>query len=328
MKDQTVYITGATGFLGRNILDALLAQEVHQLHLMIRTPNPAPILQKENIHLHQTTLHNIEALTKSIPEGCDTLFHVAANTSIWKKEAKQQIKDNWQGTQNIVDACIAKNVGRLVHISSVAAYDYREGILNETQKQLGGFSKSPYAFSKFKAEEAVRAGIRNGLDAVIINPAHILGPHDRGNWVRMIKMVNDNNLPGVPGGIGSFADAREIAKTTLVAAQRGVTGHNYILGGPNISFLELVTHMGLLLDKKVPTTTLPDALLMLVGHAKNFISHFTHKAPDITPQGAKHATAQTRIDDSKARTELGYQHTPIEQLLQDTIDWLKDTHQI
>ena len=158
-------------------------------------------------------------------------------------------------------------MGRLVHVSSVAAYDYHTGTLNETCEQRGGISKSPYAFSKFKAEEEVRRGITEGLDAVIINPAHILGPHDRGNWVRMIKMVHNNSLPGIPGGTGSFADARQIAISLLTAAERGRKGDNYILGGPNISFFDQ-TLMGRLLDKKVPTKTILNWLLNAVGYGK------------------------------------------------------------
>ena len=67
---------------------------------------------------------------------------------------------------------------------------------------------------------------------------------------------------------------------------------------------------------------------MGVGYGKDFISNFTNKAPDITPQGVKHATSQATIDDSKAQKDLNYRHTPIEVLLQDTIHWLRDTEQI
>ena len=328
MENKTIYITGATGFLGRNLLDALAPFKTTQLHLMVRPQSPKPSFEQANISLHQSTLHDVAALTDSIPEQCDYVFHIAANTSIWKKEAREQIKDNWDGTKNIVDACLAKQVGRLIHVSSVAAYDYHTGTLNEACEQRGGISKSPYAFSKFKAEEEVRRGIKAGLNAVIINPAHILGPHDRGNWVRMIKMVAENTLPGIPGGTGSFADARQIARGMLTAASQGQTGSNYIMGGPNISFLELVTIMGSLLDKKVPSKTIPDWLLNFVGHSKELLAHFTGQAPDITPQGARHATSKTIVDDSKAQTELDYQHTPTERLLQDTIEWLRQTHQI
>ncbi len=328
MENKTIYITGATGFLGRNLLDALTPYETAKLHLMVRPQSPKPLFAQANVSLHPSTLHDAALLTDGIPNQCDYVFHIAANTSIWKKEAKEQIKDNWDGTKNIVDACLKKRVSRLIHVSSVAAYDYHTGTLNEACEQRGGLSKSPYAFSKFKAEEEVRRGIQAGLDAVIINPAHILGPHDRGNWVRMIKMVAENTLPGIPGGTGSFADARQIARGMLTAASQGQTGSNYIMGGPNISFLELVTIMGRLLDKKVPSKTIPDWLLNFVGHSKEYLAHFTGQAPDITPQGARHATSKTIVDDSKAQDELDYQHTPVEKLLQDTIDWLRETHQI
>ena len=285
-------------------------------------------LEGKGVHVHRGSLHEPEFLTQSIPSGCDLVFHVAANTSIWRKEAEEQIADNWQGTKNIVDACLKRQVKRLVHVSSIAAYDCNAGTLNEDNEQLGAVSKSPYAYSKYKAEEEVRAGIERGLDAVIVNPAHVLGPHDRGNWVRMFKMVSENTLPGIPGGRGSFADVRQVAQGILAAAQSGRTGENYILGGPNLSFLDLVALMGHLLERKVPKKPVPDWVLLTVGYGKELLANFTGQTPDITPEGAKHAISKAHIDDRKAQTELGYQHTPIETLLQDTIDWLRDTNQI
>ena len=325
---KTIFITGASGFVGRNLLEALWQQGANTIHIMARPASDVAYLQDQEVHIHRGTLHEPEFLKQSIPLKCDLVFHVAANTSIWRKQAQEQINDNWHGTKNIVEACLSQGVKRLVHVSSIAAYDCSQGVLNEKREQLGAVSSSSYAFSKYKAEEEVRAGIAKGLDAVIVNPAHVLGPYDRGNWVRMFKMVSENKLPGIPSGKGSFADARQVAQGVLAAAQKGGVGENYILGGPNLTFLELVTHMGRLLDQKVPTSTIPDWLMTVVGFSKEFVANFTNKVPDITPQGVKHATSQATIDDTKAQQELGYTHTPIEALLQDTIDWLRQTQQI
>ena len=96
MENKTIYITGATGFLGRNLLDALTPYKTAKLHLMVRPQSPTASFEQTNVSLHQSTLHDVALLTDGIPNECDYVFHIAANTSIWKKEAKEQIQDNFQ----------------------------------------------------------------------------------------------------------------------------------------------------------------------------------------------------------------------------------------
>jgi dihydroflavonol-4-reductase len=328
MNKKKIFITGATGFLGRHLIEALMQTGEHEIHVMARRSADISWLQTQPVTIHCSSLHDVEELTAIIPEQCDFLFHIAANTTIWKRRAQEQINDNWLGTKNIVDACLSKRVNRLVHVSSIAVWDYHDGVLTEDKPKKGDVSKIPYSYSKFMAEKEVRIGIEKGLDAVVVNPAHILGPHDRGNWIRMFKMVSENSLPGIPGGTGSFADVRQVAKALIAAGIDGQKGENYLLGGPNISFLELVSLMGRLLGEKVPSRTVPDWLLLSVATGKDAVSRITGIEPDITPQGARHATAKIAVDDRKARARLGYEHTPIETLLEDTISWLRETDQI
>lgn len=328
MNHQTVFVTGATGFVGRHLIEDLLRNGCQKIHVMVRNASYPEWLKQPHITVHEASLRDTASLIKAMPVECDIVFHIAANTTIWKKKASEQIEDNWMGTRNIVEAALKNRIRRFVHVSSIAVWDYEEGVLSEEKPKKGKHSRIPYSFSKYMAEEEVRKGIEQGLDAVIANPAHILGPYDRGNWIRMFKMVHSNSLPGVPGGTGSFADAREVAKALVAASQYGRTGENYLLGGPNISFLELVGHMGRLLERDVPKRTVPDWVLMGVGLMKDAFSRISGSEPDITPQGARHATARISVDDQKARSQLGYKHTPIETLLTDTIVWLKETDQI
>ena len=175
------------------------------------------------------------------------------------------------------------------------------------------------------AEQIVKQAVsKERLDAVICNPAHILGPGDRHNWSRMIRLVSSGKLPGVPPGGGAFADVREVAKAHVEAFHRGRSGENYILGGEDTMFIDIVRMTGEILGKDVPQKASPAWLLQAVARVYAIIAAITAKEPDLTPEGAAMITRHIECDSSKAQRELGYAFTPPRALLQDTCAWLRE----
>ena len=104
----------------------------------------------------------------------------------------------------MVEAALARGARRFVHTSSISVYGLQTGVIDERAEQLGRVSPLNYQRSKFLAEEEVRKGIARGLDAVILNPAAIMGPYDTVNWVRMIRLVCDGRLPRRAAGSDEF----------------------------------------------------------------------------------------------------------------------------
>jgi nucleoside-diphosphate-sugar epimerase len=139
----------------------------------------------------------------------------------------------------------------------------------------------------------------------------------------MIRLVNEQKLPGVPPGGGAFADVREVARAHIIAWQRGERGANYLLGGPDIPFLELIQLAGELLGKPVPDKASPAWLLTGVARLSGLLARFTGNEPDITPEGAAMICRHLDCDSGRARETLGYRFTPPKQLLEDTIDWMR-----
>jgi nucleoside-diphosphate-sugar epimerase len=320
----TAFVTGGTGFVGRHLVEQLVADgwAVVALH---RPSSDTAALAALGVQLHEGTLHDARGLAAGIPEGCDAVFHLAANTTIWRRREAEQLRDNVDGTRNVARAALARGARRLVHASSIAAFGDQPGRIDETTPKTGRESWVPYMRSKHLGEEEVLDAISDGLDATIVNPTHILGPYDRGTWARMIRMVHDGSLPGVPSGVGAFADAREVARALRAAADRGATGENYLLAGPHASFLQVVTTIGEILDKPVPKKTTADWVLRLAGWGSDRWSRFTGTEPSITPEGVVHVLAHLDVDDSKAQQQLGYRHTDLRTLLVDTASWMRET---
>lgn len=315
----TVFLTGASGFLGGHLLRELVGSGHSVRCLSRRVQTDAPIAAAGGIPV-RAALNDVASLQAAM-QGCDAAFHAAADTSMWKRNAAQQTATNVQGTANMLAAAQAAGVKAFVHTSSTSAYSQLvEGVLTESTPQRGGTSWINYEVTKYQSEKLVK---ESRLPWIVFNPSHILGPGDRHNWARLIQMVDQQKLPGIPPGVGAFADVREIAKAQVRAWELQRFGQCYLVGGGQATFVEFVHKVGAALGRKTPQGAFPQWVLMLVGHSKNLLSHLTGQEPDITPEGARMTSYTLLVDSSKAERELGYVQTPLDALLADTLVWMK-----
>ena len=317
------FVTGGSGFVGMNLLKQLCSAG-WQVTALVRDTSPMGDIHNLDVTFVRGDVTDADSVRAAMPDEPDAVFHVAASTSIWSGNNAQQRRINVEGTRNVVDGALSHRAKRMIHTSSFVVWGFREDVITEDSPRTDNADWINYVRTKFEAEEIVRDAIRNrGLDAVILNPAHILGPGDRHNWSRVIRMVHQDRLPGVPPGGGAFADVREVARAHITAFHRGRTGENYLLGGPDTMFLEVVQTAGKLLNRKVPRKANPAWLLRLVGSIQALTGKLSGKEPEITPEGAAMITRHIRCDSSKAVAELDYRFTPVDQLLADTCRWMR-----
>ncbi len=320
---KTAFLTGATGFVGSHLAQQLVDQG-WTVTALVRASASREDLEGLPLEFRTGDITDRDALMRAVPRGVDAVFHVAASTSIWSRERALQDRVNIDGTANVIAAAAAAGAGRLVHTSSFVVWGFHDGTIDESTPWTDGDEWINYLRSKRIAERQVKQAVAEGtLDAVVCNPAHILGPGDRHNWSRMLRLVNEQKLPGVPPGGGAFADVREVAAAHIAAFHQGESGANYLLGGEDTSFLELIQIAGELLGKPVPARASPAWQLRLAGRVGDLLSRFTGKAPDITPEGAAMITRHIHCDSSRAKQALGYRFTPVRTLLIDTCEWLQ-----
>jgi dihydroflavonol-4-reductase len=258
-----------------------------------------------------------------MPENVDAVFHVAASTNVWSGNNDEQDRINIGGTRNVIEAAVQNHAGRLIHTSSFTTWGFQDTLLTEHSPRSDKTDWINYVRTKYIAEELIKEAVNEDrLDAVILSPAHILGPGDRRNWSRMVRMVQQEKLPGVPPGGGAFSDVREVAKAHIAAFTRGERGETYLLGGEDVSFLEVIQIVGEILNKPVPARSTPGWQLKLAARVKALLAGMTGKEPDITPESAVMIIHHIKCDSSRAQAVLNYKFTPIRPLIQDTIDWL------
>lgn len=320
---RVALVTGASGFVGSHLCRELAAAG-WRVRALLRPTSSRHDLEGLDIDFREGDITDPASLGRALDGAVDAVFHVAASTSIWSREAAQQTAVNVEGTRNVIGAAADAGVRRLIHTSSFVVWGFQDRVLDEETPWADAGAWINYVATKRRAEKLVRGATQEKrIDAVILNPAHILGPGDRHNWSRMIRMVDQGKLPGVPPGGGAFADVRQVARAHVAAFETGRSGANYLLGGEDTTFLELVRTVGEILGKPVPAKPSPTWLLAAVARLKVTVAALTGRAPDLTPEGVAMITRHLACDSTRAKADLGYETTPLRLLLEDTCAWMR-----
>jgi dihydroflavonol-4-reductase len=317
----TAFVTGGTGFLGKNLIQELVAQGDHVVAIHRPTSDTRELLRM-GAELVPCGLDDVGALTRAMPDGVDVVYHVAGDISWWRRNAERQRKTNVDGTKAVIEAALRRRARRFIHTSSIAAFGRHDDVIREDTPSNAESTPYGYPRTKRQGEREVLAAVERGLPAVVMNPANILGPYDVTGWARLILLVDKGKLAAAPPGMGSFCHAVEVARAHIAAATCGRIGQQYLLGGVDASFVELGTTIARQLGRRPPRKA-PALALRLLGAANDVIARFTGKEADITWQNATVFCRKTVCDSSKAIRELGYVSRSLDDMVADAVTWLR-----
>jgi nucleoside-diphosphate-sugar epimerase len=177
--------------------------------------------------------------------------------------------------------------------------------------------------TKAQAEEEVQAGIARGLDAVLLNPANIVGRYDTTGWARLMRMALDGELFRVPPGSSSFCQAAEAARAHIAAVSRGRTGENYLLGGADGRYVDLIQTVGEVAGQRLRLRVIRAPLLRTAARVSGWWSRWTDREPSITPEGSAYLCSHLICKSDKAVRELGYTPVPLRVMVEDWYSWSK-----
>jgi nucleoside-diphosphate-sugar epimerase len=317
---KTAFVTGGTGFVGLNLV-ALLKEQGWRVIAIHRKSSNTKYLSALGPELRECGIDDTARLVETMPEGVDTVFHVAGDISWWRGHDARLVRTNVDGTRHVVEAALARKAKRLVHTSSVAAFGLGHDVVSERTPSSAAASPLAYVRTKWLGEEEVKKAIAKGLDAVILNPGNIVGPFDTTSWARLFQMLKRGKLPGVPPGSGSYVHAREVARAHIEAATKGATGEQWLLGGADATYAELVSIMAELMGVKAPRA-IPAWILRTMGIVNDGVSRVTRKEPDITAGNATLVCSRWSIDSAKAERDLGLARVPLRTMVEDSYKWL------
>lgn len=322
-----ILVTGGTGFLGSYIIK-LLVEKGYRVRA-IRRSSKLPTWMDEsvfkNVEWVEGDVLDVVALEEAM-EGVEAVIHSAAVVSFLKKERKTMYQVNIDGTANVVNLMLEKNINRLVYISSVAALGRTAGggHVNEERKWEESKINTHYSITKHKAEMEVWRGISEGLNAVILNPSTILG---FGDWTTGSCAIFKNIQKGISWftpGINGFVDVEDVAKATMQILESEITEQRFIVNGHTWPFKKLQETIAENFGKKKPTRAANPFLLGIAWRIEKIKSLLTGQKPLLTKESAKVACSQTWFENEKLLNALpGFTYRPLEETIKKACDQYK-----
>jgi dihydroflavonol-4-reductase len=317
-------VTGASGHVGANLVRALLAHGDAVRALVHRDRRALMGLPIEMI---DGDVRSTASLERAFA-GAEIVYHVAGHISIVSGEWSRLHAVNVVGTRNVVEACLRCGVRRLVHFSSIHALDLAPGRaqIDETTPLVGGDHVPPYSLSKVEGERAVREGMAKGLDAVILNPTAILGPHDYGpsHQGEVLLALARERLPALVAGGFDWVDARDVAQGAIAAAARAPAGERYILSGHWASVRELGALVGSIRGVHIPRLVAPMWLARLGAPLFTAWAELVGARPLFTWVALDALMSNRNISSAKAAADLDYRSRPLRDTLIDAFQWFAE----
>jgi dihydroflavonol-4-reductase len=312
-------VTGANGHLGNNVVRALLERGQAVRALVFGDARSLAELDVEQI---TADVRDGEAMRRAIA-GVDVVYHAAGVISTNGSRDGLVEAVNVAGTRHVVDAALAAGVKKLVHVSSFRVYRNGAAPLHEARARVLEAAPSAYDRSKAAAEREVLRGVRAGLDAVIVNPTGILGPHDYepSRMGRVLRDLAAGRYPALTAGGCNWVDARDVARAMIAAAERGRTGHNYLIAGEWASMRELAEITRGVTGHALPKLTIPMALLRAAAPAVTLASKWLSVEPPFTHESLASLREHKVISFAKAAAELGHRPRALRETVHAVLDW-------
>lgn len=319
------FVTGATGFIGASIVRELL-KDGREVRALVRKASDTSNLSGLDVEFWQGDLRDHDGLRQGL-QGCDVLYHAAADYRLWSRNPADMYRVNVEGTAAILKAALEAGISRAVYTSSV-------GTLGNPGDGTPGTESTPvtlsdmvghYKKSKFLAEREAEKLAARGLPLVIVNPSTPVGPLDIKPTPtgRIIVDFLNRNMPAyLDTGLNIIA-VEDCARGHILAEKNGRIGEKYILGAVNLTLREIFALLEDITGQKAPRIRLPYTPVLLAAYINEGLARITGKEPLIPLAGVQMAAKFMFFDSSRAVRELGLPQTPVKDALQRAVDWFR-----
>jgi dihydroflavonol-4-reductase len=319
-------VTGATGFVGAAVARAL-SSAGWQVRVLVRGGSDRSNLQSLAVEVVEGDLADLKSLERAL-EGCEGLFHVAADYRLGARDPGQLYRTNVEGTRHILNAARTAGVPRIVYTSSVATIGIPpDGSPGEERTPVALDNMiGHYKRSKYLAEEVARDAARAGMPVVIVNPSTPVGPGD-------IKPTPTGQLvlDAARGRMPAYVDTGlnivhvdDVAAGHLLAFERGRPGERYILGGEDMTLETILGQIARLVGRGPPRVRLPYAAVLPVAYIAEAFARVTGRSGRVTLEGVRMSRKRMFFSSGKAVSELGYRWRPPLEAFEDALRWFRE----
>ena len=322
-------VTGATGFLGRAIIDELLKQNnTHKIYAFVQKEDPFVRKLPPRVSVIYGDICDAASLTNffSYANSKTCVIHCAGMISVASDPGYKIYMINASGTAAVVRHCEKAHVGKLIYVSSVHAIPEKaHGMtITEDAEFSQDLVKGYYARTKAIATKIVFDACSRGLNANVVFPSGIIGPGDygKGNISTMLVSFIEGFLPFAINGEYDFVDVRDVASGIVSCVEGGVPGKGYILSGHKISIKNMLSIARDLLGLNYRPIYLPIGLARLAAPAYEKRSLRRGLPSFFTPYSVSVLKSNCNFSHEAASADFGYAPRPYKDSVQDMVLWL------
>ena len=332
-------VTGASGFLGANLVHELVARG-HHVKALLRPESDLRGLQGADFERVNGGLSDRKKLVATA-RGCDWCFHVAASYHLWLRDYAPMYAANVEGTRNVIEAAATAGCSRIVYTSTVGCIglprtvrnggrgsaDHRFAPTDETTPVSEAQMTNHYKLSKWKAELVARELTAKGAPVVIVNPSAPVGPRDVKPTPtgRVIVDFLNRKMPGYIDTGLNWVHVRDVAIGHILAAEKGRLGERYILGNAegNWTMQQTFAVLEEISGVSAPKMRIPYFVALTAAHVNEAIARLTGTPPKAPLAGVRMAKYKMWFNPAKAIRELGLPQTPSKRALADAVEWFR-----
>lgn len=319
-------VTGSTGSIG-NVLVRELLKRGKKVRAFIRPTSDISSLEGLGADKVVGDIGNIGSLIRAF-KGVDTVYHLAGMISIMPGDWTLIRRVNFEGTKNVINACLKCGVGRLVYTSTIHALkEPPMGTVIDENMPFDPFTRrGEYDRSKALASLEVMEAAKKGLDSVIVCPTGVLGPYN----FRISEITQtfidfaSGKMKITTDGAYDFVDVRDVAVGHILAAEKGKTAEKYILSGQRITMGEMMMMLHGICGIRTPRYKIPAWLVKTAGLFTPVYYKLANKTPRFTYYSINTLQSNSFISHEKASRELGYKPIPVRKSIEDTFRWMRE----
>ena len=311
-----ILITGATGFLGSQLIKDLLVEGEK-----IRAIAHLRELICDDVEIDQSKIEWVvgditdKYFMDEAMQNINQVYHCAGIVSFKNKDKEMLKAVNAEGTAIVVNAALENKIKKFIYVSSVAAMGY--GLENEiiTEKKSWEFDRrlSPYAISKFMGEQEVWRGINEGLNAIIINPPMIIGTGSKEKGFTKLFEIPAKGIQYYMDGTSGMVDVRDVSRCMIQLMKSDFSGERFIVSAGNISIKEFFTIVAKKFNKPAPSKLLPAWILQIAWRISSFYSFLTRNEGFLSKFEAQSANEYIFYNNEKIRKALSFNFIPLEK---------------
>lgn len=329
MSDATrlITVTGATGFVGRTVVERLLQETDVRVRCLVRPDSDRSKLShlQERVHFVPGDITRPQTLASAF-DGAWGVINLAGYREFWSESRTHYYDINQQGADNVFRACLKAEVGKVVQVSTPLAFGVPKHLpFNESSAP--GQHTSDYGRSKYLGDEAGWQLLREeDLPLTVVYLAAVIGAGDDKATMEVRRAV-ENRLPALVGAdtTYTYVYVKDAAEAIVRALFKDDTiGNSYLIGDQRATTRAYFDTIGALADVTIPRTNIPEAWLMPVAKTMEWIANRTGRRPVIPVDVIKTTAAGSLLfDASLGKKALGLTYTPLESALAEAVEEIR-----